>query len=134
MNFKPILIVIGEPYSVFSELVFKLFNHKYYKNKKNKIILIGSKRLLEAQMKKLRFKFSFNLLNSKNIIRSQLSRRSINIIDINFKFKKPFEKISYKSQNFINQSFEKLLNCLKKNFKLFDQWSSFKKTFLKKDF
>ena len=114
MNFKPILIVIGEPYSVFSELVFKLFNHKYYKNKKNKIILIGSKRLLEAQMKRLRFKFSFNLINSKNVIRSQLSNRSINVIDINFKFKKPFEKISYKSQNFINQSFEEAFKLLKK--------------------
>ena len=52
MNFNPILIVSGEPNSVFLELFFKVFN----KNKiKNPIILISSKKLLNLQMKKLGF-------------------------------------------------------------------------------
>ena len=115
MNYKPILIVVGEPYSVFSELLFKMFSKKNFKNKKNKIILIGSKKLIEAQMKKLKFKFSFNLINAKNLKLMKLSKKSINIIDVNFKFKRSFEKISNKSNNYLNKSFETAINLLKKN-------------------
>ena len=43
MNTKPILIITGEPYSVFSEILFKaLKNNKFHK----KIVLIGSHKLL----------------------------------------------------------------------------------------
>ena len=115
MNYKPILIVIGEPYSVFSELIFKLFKHKNFKNKKNKIILIGSKKLLHMQMKKLKFKFSFNIINHKKFCNSHLSKNSINLIDINFKFKKPFSKISNQSNDFINKTFDVALKLLKEN-------------------
>ena len=53
MNYSPILIVSGEPNSIFLEIFFKVIS----KNKiKSPIILISSKKLLELQMKKLGFK------------------------------------------------------------------------------
>ena len=53
MNYSPILIVSGEPNSVFLELFFKVLK----KDKvKSPMILISSKNLLNLQMKKLGFK------------------------------------------------------------------------------
>ena len=53
MNYSPILIVAGEPNSIFLEIFFKVI-------KKNKIlspvILITSSKLLKMQMRKLKFK------------------------------------------------------------------------------
>ena len=57
MNTKIILVVLGEPNSVFSELLFKYFNSTKFKKNQNKIVLIGSKDLLLKQMKKLGYDF-----------------------------------------------------------------------------
>ena len=43
MTTKPILIVAGEPYSIFLEIYFKSLRQKKIKNLKNPIILICSK-------------------------------------------------------------------------------------------
>ena len=58
MNIKYIFIVLGEPYSIFSELIGKYI----YKNKKlnKKIILIGSKKLIERQLRSLNYKYILN--------------------------------------------------------------------------
>ena len=52
MNFKPIIIVAGEPNSVFLEIFFKAIKKKI----KNPIILIASYKILKMQMQKLKFK------------------------------------------------------------------------------
>ena len=53
MNYSPILIVGGEPNSIFLEIFFKVLK----KNKTlNPIILISSKKLLNMQMKMLRLR------------------------------------------------------------------------------
>ena len=62
MNKKPIIIVGGEPYSVFLELFFK---SKKTVNLKKPVILIASKELVMLQMKKLGFSFKINLINKK---------------------------------------------------------------------
>ena len=96
MNFKPILIVAGEPYSVFSEIFFKTL--KRYKSKKP-IILIGSKKLFIKQMNKLGYKFKFNLIN-KNLDNIYLKKRNtINILNINFKFKRLLIKFQNRQIN-----------------------------------
>ena len=43
MNTNKILIVLGEPNSTFSEVLFKYFKSKSFKKNKKKIILIGNK-------------------------------------------------------------------------------------------
>ena len=59
MTLKPLIIVAGEPYSIFSEIFLKLYNKKI-KKLKIPIILIVSKKLFEKQMLKLKYSFKLN--------------------------------------------------------------------------
>ena len=111
MNNKPIIVVTGEPYSVFLEIFFK--SQKKIKLK-NPIILISSKKLVQRQMKKLGFNFKINYINEKKLNFNQLDKKKINLIDVKFNFKKTFDKISENSNFFINRSFEIALKVLKK--------------------
>ena len=83
MTIKPLLIVLGEPYSVFSETLFKLYKSKIYKKLKKPIILIGSKNLLIEQMLRLNFKFKINEIKYKYIDEHPINNKIINIININ---------------------------------------------------
>ena len=109
---KPILIVCGEPNSIFSEILIKAF--KKYKNK-NPIILIGSTNLLKKQLQKLNFNNNFNQINFHNNKFLNIKKNRINIIDIKYNFKKPFEMISSKSNNYIKKCFDKAFQIVKKN-------------------
>ena len=81
MNFNPILIVSGEPNSVFLELFFKVINN----NKINSpIILISSKKLLNLQMKKLGFKNKIRLINAAKLKFYKLDNKTINLIDVKY--------------------------------------------------
>ena len=111
MNSNIILIVLGEPNSTFSELLFKYFRSKKFKKSKNKIILVGSVRLLKKQMKKLKYNFFINEI--KDIRKSK--KKLINIINIEYKFKNVFTKISSSSSNYIENCFNKSLEILKLN-------------------
>ena len=53
MNYKPIIIVAGEPNSVFLEIFFKSIKQNHFKSP---LILIASDKLVKLQMKKLNFK------------------------------------------------------------------------------
>ena len=64
-NFNPIIVVAGEPKSVFLELFFK----SYKSFKKNPLILIANKKLLIDQLKLLKFKRSIKILNDKKKIK-----------------------------------------------------------------
>ena len=57
MKNKPIVIVAGEPYSVFLEIFFKSLKEKKIKRIKNPIILVASKNLVLKQMKALKYNF-----------------------------------------------------------------------------
>ena len=111
MNYKPILIVGGEPNSIFLEIFFKSIKLKKFKNP---IILISSKKILEKQMKQLKYKFKINLLDYKNLNFKNLNNKSINLIDINFNQKKAFQSISKKSNIFIENSFKVAFKIIKK--------------------
>ena len=87
MNYKPILIVGGEPNSIFLEIFFKTLKIKKIKSP---LILISSLDLIKKQMKSLNYKKKINLLDHKNIISENLNNKSINLINVNFKQKKSF--------------------------------------------
>ncbi len=110
MNYKPIIIVAGEPNSIFLEIFFK---SKMKINLKNPIILIASKEIVLLHMKKLGFNFEINSITENDINFKSLEKKKINLIDIKFKFNKPFDKISEKSNDFINKSFNVALKILK---------------------
>ena len=110
MNSKPIIVVAGEPYSIFLEIFFKTKKKCTFKKP---IILIASKKLVYLQMKKLGFNFDLNLINFDKLDLKSLKKNQINLIDVNFKFNKIFDKISDKSNSYINKSFDIALKILK---------------------
>ena len=111
MNSNIILVVNGEPNSIFSEIFLKSLNKVKVKNP---IIYIFSEKLLKKQMKRLNFNKKIKLINIKKINDYKLNNNSINLINIDYKQKKPFEKISNKSQLFIKKSFDKAFKIIKK--------------------
>ena len=130
MNYSPILIVGGEPNSIFLEIFFKTLK---FKKIKSPVILISSEEILKKQMKKLNFKKKIKLLNYKNFQNEKLNNKSINLINIEFKQKKAFEKISSKSNKFIEKSFLMAFKILKeKKIYKFINGPISKKTFLNK--
>ena len=110
MNNDPILIVAGEPNSIFSEILVKSFKHY---NKQRPIILFISKRLLIEQLNKINLKLQLHFINSKNKQILKLSKKKLNIVDVNYKFNKPFEKPSSKSNKYIEECFDKAINLAK---------------------
>ena len=97
MNFDIILIVAGEPNSVFFEIYFKTIKKKKYKNP---IVLIASNKLLKLQMKKLNQKMKIKLIDKNNLSKIKLDNKYINLIDVKYDQSKPFEKISKKSKKY----------------------------------
>ena len=57
MGKKPIIIVGGEPNSIFLEIFFKSLKTNIYRSP---LIIVISKKLLQVQMKKLGFNFKIN--------------------------------------------------------------------------
>ena len=110
MSIKPILVVSGEPNSVFLELFFKTRKLTTFKKP---IILIGSKELLIKQMKYFNFDFKINLLDKKNIKPKRIDNKKINLIDVQYDFKKAFDKITNNSNSYIEESFNVALSLLK---------------------
>ena len=47
MNSKIILIILGEPNSTFSEILLKYFTSVTFNKNRNKVIILGNKRLFE---------------------------------------------------------------------------------------
>ena len=132
MNYSPILIVSGEPNSVFLELFFKVLK----KDKiKSPIILISSKKLLTLQMQKLKFKKKIKLLQVSKLKSYKLDNKTINLVDVKYNPGKAFEKISKKSNIFIKNSFELAFQIIKKdNVYKFINGPISKKEFLKNKF
>ncbi len=129
MDNKPIIIVAGEPNSIFLEIFFKSLESKKYKSP---LIIICSKKLLQKQMKKLEFNFKINVINSTFADFNKLNNKQINLINIDYKFTNCFEKISNKSNKYIKKSFEVALKIMhQNNFTKFINGPISKKSFLK---
>ncbi len=130
MNIKFIIIVLGEPYSTFSEILGKYF--KINEKLKKKIVIIGNSNLFRRQLKKLNYHLPLNDID--HIDNAQ--KNKINIINIKFAQKKIFSKISKKSNNYIEKSFDKSLEILKKlkNQSILINGPISKKYFLEKKF
>ena len=74
MNISNIIIVLGEPQSVFVEILFKYFKSKNFNQNKKKITLIGSKDILYYQMNKLNYNVKLNIINEINLAKTKLIR------------------------------------------------------------
>jgi len=128
VNYKPIIIVAGEPNSIFFELFFKVIKKKI----KSPIILIASKKLITKQAKILKTKINFSITNEYEIIKKKNNLKKINLIDVEFNQSYGFSKITSKSNNYIANCFDVALRLLKSNLSnKFINGPISKKTFLK---
>jgi len=132
MNYKPIIIVAGEPNSIFLEIFFKALKYKKYKSP---MILICSLKILNLQMKKFKIKKKINLLEISKLKSYNLNNKSINLINVNFNQKKVFEKISNTSNRYIQNCFEVAFDLIKNQYSnKFINGPISKKSFLNKKF
>ena len=107
MSSKPIIIVGGEPQSVFIEILLKAI-----KKIKKPIILITSKKILKENIKKFNNSVKFNDLN-ENL--NNIVKKKINLVNIDYnKFSFSKKKITSDSNRFIKISFDKALEIMKK--------------------
>ena len=112
MKNNPLLIVLGEPNSIFSEILFKTFKKKIIQKFNRPIVIIGSENLLKLQMKFLKYSIKIQKINALDLKNSNLSKKYINIINVEYKFKKIFGKISRNSNKYINDCFKIALKLL----------------------
>ena len=103
MKPKPILILAGEPNSIFFEIFFKSIKKKII----SPIILIGSLKLLKFNMKKFKFKKKINVLEKNFYKKLNLNNKSINILNIEY----DISINGNKSKNYVE-------TCFKEAFKL----------------
>ena len=131
MSYKPIIIVAGEPNSIFFELFFNVIKKKI----KSPIILIASKKLIIKQAKILKQKINFNIINEFEIIKKKDNLKKINLIDVDFNQSYGFGKISTKSNHYITTCFDIAIKLLRnKVSNKFINGPISKKTFLKRKF
>ena len=111
MNYKPIIIVAGEPNSIFFEIFFKVIRKRI----KSPIILIASKKIIMKQAKILKKKIKLNLVNEIEIINKKNNLKRINLIDVDLKQSSAFSKITTKSNDYIATCFDIAIKLLKNN-------------------
>jgi 4-hydroxythreonine-4-phosphate dehydrogenase len=106
---KSIIIILGEPNSISSEIFIKSLN--YIKKTKLNFIIIGNYSLLEKQANylnlKINIKFNISKINNLKNVR-------FNFINLNYKQNKPFDFKSNISDVFIKNCFECAVHLLKK--------------------
>ena len=101
---KPLAIIAGEPNSISSEIIFKSWKlRRQYTHKP--LFIIGSIRLLNLQKKKLKHRIKIKKIN-KNFKINELNGTGLPVYDIKYNQKKPFEKISDKSNKYIFKCFD----------------------------
>ena len=108
---KFIAIIAGEPNSISSEIIFKSwklknqFAHKPW-------FVIGSIRLLNLQKKKLKYQIKIKKIDT-NFKINDLKGGELPVYDIAYSQKKPFEKISNKSNKYILKCFDAAIKFVK---------------------
>ena len=108
---KPVAIIAGEPNSISSEIIFKSWKlRKRYVHKP--WIVIGNVKLLNMQKKKLKYHIRIKKIKS-NFNAEDLKGNELPVYDVEYKQKKPFQKISSKSNMYIFKSFNVATNLIK---------------------
>ena len=107
---KKIIIVLGEPNSISSEIFLKSLD--YIKKTKLNFIIIGNYPLLKKQAKYLNLKLniSFNFSNINN-----LNNHRFNFVNVEYNQIKAFDFKSPKTDIFIKKCFEYAIMIIKKN-------------------
>ena len=109
MKNKPILVVAGDPQSVFLEIFFKAINFKKYKSS---IILICNKEILKLFIKKNNINKKIKIFNLKELYQSKLNPNYVNLVDVECKNIQSLKHV----KKYLNQSFNIAFELLNNNF------------------
>ena len=122
MKIRPIIIVAGEPKSIFFEIFIKCLKSQKFRSP---LILISSIKILKNQMIKLGFKRKIKKLNFKELKKEKLNNEFINIIDVSYE----------NDTDYINNCFKMAFKILRSNLtNKFINGPIDKSTFLKKKY
>ena len=122
MKIRPIIIVAGEPKSIFFEIFIKCLKSQKFRSP---LILISSIKILKNQMIKLGFKRKIKKLNFKELKKEKLNNKFINIIDVSYE----------NDTDYINNCFKIAFKILRSNLtNKFINGPIDKSTFLKKKY
>ena len=109
---KTLAIIAGEPNSISSEIIFKFWKlRKKFKHKP--LFIIGNLKLLKLQNKKLNHKISFKEIKFE-FKKKDLIGNKLPVYNVEYSQKKPFQKISSKSNKYILNCFDIALKLCKK--------------------
>ena len=132
MKNKPIILVAGEPNSIFFEIFFKAIKQKKYKSP---LILICCKKLLINQMKFFNFNKKIKIYEIDELKKKKINNKSLNLIDVGLKISKNKKNQTKLNNTYIHQSFNTAFQLIRNKFtKKFINGPINKKTFLNKKF
>ena len=99
---KKIILVLGDPNSINSEIIFKSLK-KINNSLKSRIYLVANFKLLKKQFEILNYRIK--LIQVKDI-KQKISQPGLKIIDVNLNFKNPFNISLRDSSNFVIKSLD----------------------------
>ena len=108
---KPIAIIAGEPNSISSEIIFKSWKLRK-KHTYKPLIVIGSFHLLNLQRKKLKYRIKLRKVRDSFLV-SKHNRHELMVYDVKYMQRLPFQKISIRSNKYIFNCFDIVINLLK---------------------
>ena len=113
MKSKPILIVPGDPNSIFFEIFFKSIKKNIYRSP---LILISSLDILKKEMKITNIKKTIRVLNHEKLKNIKIDNKAINLINISSDLNFNFKKYPKHSKIYIYECFELAFKILKTKF------------------
>tara|TARA_A100001015_G_scaffold3081_1_gene4135 strand:- start:1628 stop:2593 length:966 start_codon:yes stop_codon:yes gene_type:complete len=109
---KKIIIVGGDPNSINSEIIYKVWKKLNYSTRKN-LYFIANYNLFLNQFKKIGIKLQVDKITNLN---DKLLTNNLNIIDIPIKYKNPFKVSLKESSKYVLRSLEKAHFLVKNKF------------------
>ena len=111
MKYKPIIIVPGNPDSIFFEIFFKSLKKKF----KSPNVLITKIEFLKSFMKRYKFKRKIKLINLYDLKKNNLNNKCFNLINVD-NYKSSNTKYKLSNSSYIKKSFEIAFFLLKSKF------------------
>ena len=108
---KPVAIIAGEPNSISSEIIFKSWKLRNQYSFKP-LIIIGSLKLLNLQKKRLGYNLKIKEIKN-NFLSKKYNKNELLVYDVKYTQRKPFQKITTKSNNYIFNCFNISINLMK---------------------
>ena len=111
MKCKPILIVPGDPNSVFFEIFFKSIKKNNYKSP---LILISSLDLVKKEIKRFNIKKKIKLLDQISLNKTRIDNKKINLINVENNSFLNIKKNPNHTKKYINYCFKIAFKILRK--------------------